>query len=174
METFADVGCSSGDVVRMIADSLREKGFDSAPFKAYDVSPHVLNLRHDGISFIMGDFCGSDEFVDVVTLFDVFEHVADPIAFIGAVAERCGTIAFHIPLDDCWSVIARNRFLAKLREPGHLLFLNVVSALNMLAFAGLRVTDYEYTFAFQAPSGRLTLGSRVAFPFRWLLAKASS
>ena len=173
IETFADVGCGSGDVVRMIADSLREKGFDSVTFKAYDVSPHVLKLRHDGISFIMGDFCESDEFVDIVTLFDVFEHVPDPIAFIKAVAERCRTIAFHIPLDDCWSVAVRNRFRPKLRDPGHLIFLNIVSALNMLAFAGLRVIDYEYTFAFQAPSGRLTLGSRVAFPFRWLLAKAS-
>jgi SAM-dependent methyltransferase len=173
VHSFADVGCGSGDVVKMIADSLRARGFDSLTFKAYDVSPHVLNLRNEGIAYILGDFCESEEFVDVVILFDVFEHVPDPIGFIKGVAERCRMIAFHIPLDDSWNVAMRNRFREKLRDPGHLISMNIVSALNFLTLAGLRVVDYDYTFAFQAPSGRLTLGSRVAFPFRWLLAKAN-
>ena len=51
--------------------------------------------------------------------------------------------------------------------------MNSVSALNLLALAGLRVVDYEYTFGFLAPSGYATTLSKIALPFRYLLAKSS-
>lgn len=173
INSFVDVGCGSGDVVKMIADSLNANRSDLIEFKAYDVSPHVQNVRNEGIEYIHADFCESDEFVDVVTLFDVFEHVPDAIEFIKTVAKRCKIIGFHVPLDNSINVALRNGFRAKLRNPGHLIFLDSAFALSLLNLSGLRVVDYEYSFAFLAPSGHSTLLSRIVFPLRYLLAKIS-
>jgi len=173
INSFVDVGCGSGDIVKMIADSLRVNGFDSVTFKAYDVSPHVLNIKNEGVEYICGDFCESDEFVDVVTLFDVFEHVPDTIEFIKSISQRCKIIGFHIPLDYSLNFAMRNKFHSSLHNPGHIVFLDIASALNLLALSGLRVVDYEYTFGFFAPSGHSTMLSKIVFPLRCILAKIS-
>jgi len=173
LRSFADVGCGSGDIARLLAATLRQKGFDSIEFKAYDVSPHVAHIKHDGVEYINGDFCASDETVDVATLFDVFEHVPDTIEFIKSVAQRCKVLGLHIPLDYSLNVAVRDLFRSKLDDPGHLVFMDTVTALNLLALSGLRVVDYEYTFGFNVPSGRSSLRSKLAFPLRYLLARTS-
>jgi SAM-dependent methyltransferase len=173
IESIVDVGCGTGDVVKKIADKLASHGFERLKAKGYDVSPHVLNTRHEGVEYILGDFCESDEFVDVATLFDVFEHVTDTIEFLRSVSERCKVACFHIPLDYSLNQAIRNGFKSKLEKLGHLIFLDAVSALNLLALSGLRVVDYQYTFGFLAPSGHLSTLSKLALPFRYLLARIS-
>lgn len=173
IKSFADVGCGSGDIVKMIAASLKKEGFDSIKFKAYDVSPHVLNIKNKDVEYVNGDFCTSNEFVDVVTLFDVFEHVPGTIDFIKSVSQQCKIIGFHIPLDYSLNVALRNLFRSKLENPGHLVFLDTGTALNLLAFSGLKVVDYEYTFGFNGLSGHGSLLSKVIFPLRYLLSKMS-
>lgn len=173
VQSFADIGCGSGDIIKLIADALKADGFASASFRGYDVSPHVLKIRREGVEYINADFCKSETFVDVATLFDVFEHVPDTLRFIKHVAERCKIIGFHIPLDDSLNYAMRNRFRRRLQDPGHLISLNTVSALNLLALSGLRVVDYEYTFSFLAPSGHKTPLQKLLFPLRCLLAKIS-
>jgi SAM-dependent methyltransferase len=173
VNSFVDVGCGSGDILKSIADSLRVNGFNSAVFKGYDISPHVVNVKNDGVEYICGDFCESDEYVDVVTLFDVFEHVPDTIEFIKKVSKRCKIVGFHIPLDCSWNFAIRNKFHSSLHNPGHLVFMDIASALNLLALSGLRVVDYDYTFSFFAPSGHNTLPSKIMFPLRCILAKLS-
>ena len=51
--------------------------------------------------------------------------------------------------------------------------MDIVSALNLLDFSGLKVIDYEYTFGFFAPSGHSTILSKIVFPLRYLLSKIS-
>jgi SAM-dependent methyltransferase len=171
--SFADVGCGSGDIAKIIADSLRANGMDLQKARGYDVSPHVLDMNQDGVEYIHADFCRSDESVDVVTLFDVFEHVPDTVAFIKAVSRRCKVVGFHIPLDYSFNVAARNKFRRMLVNPGHLIFMDTTGALNLLALSGLRVVDYEYTFGFLSPSGHRSLLSKVVLPLRFLMARVS-
>lgn len=173
INSFVDVGCGSGDIIKLIATSLKLNGYNSITFKAYDVSPHVRDFRNDAVEYINLDFCASDEFVDVVTLFDVIEHVPDTIEFIKSVSRRCKIIGFHVPLDYSLNVAMRDMFRSKMQNPGHLVFMDIVSALNLLALSGLRVVDYEYTFGFQAPCGHSTTLSRIVFPLRCLLARIS-
>jgi hypothetical protein len=107
----------------------------------------------------------------LVTLFDVIEHVPAPIDFVKAVAQRSRLIGLHIPLDDSWNAAARDLFRSKVKDPGHLIFVDVAGALNVVALSGLRVLDYDYTFGFEAPSGRATRLARVAAPLRSTLAR---
>jgi SAM-dependent methyltransferase len=171
--SYVDIGCGSGEVVVRVGKALRDMGFPVTSVAGYDVSPHVRELRHEGVRFVCGDFCASDETADLVTLFDVFEHVPDPVDFLKQVARRCRFMGFHIPLDNSLNYGWRNKFRPRLHDPGHLLVMDTAAALNFLAMAGLRVVDYEYTFGFMTGSGRTSTLAKVTLPLRWMLARIS-
>src|SRR5262249_51407849 len=126
-----------------------------------------------------GAFGSNGESVDLVTMFDVFEHVPAPLHFLENVSAHAKILGLHIPLDNCLNVAIRNMHRDKLKDPGHLIALDTAAALNVLAFAGLQTLDYKYTFGFSAPSGRKTLMQKIVYPLRrglailspWLLAK---
>ena len=171
--SYADVGCGAGLAAKIVADTLRKEGFGLVSASGYDVSPHVQDIRHEGVEYVYADFCEEGEAADLVTLFDVFEHVLDPVGFLKRVARKAKVIGLHIPLDHSVNAAARNLFREKLRNPGHLVFLDAAGALNLLALSGLRVVDYEYTLGFLAPSGHKSLLQKLVFPFRLVLAKIS-
>jgi SAM-dependent methyltransferase len=173
INSYIDVGCGSGAVVKLVSETLKKDGVDLQIVKGYDISPHVQHLRHESIEFHYRDFCQSNEFVDLVTLFDVFEHVPDPIRFIRQVSQRCRLIGFHIPLDHTWSVSLRDAFRSRLENPGHLIFMDTAFALNVITLSGLRVLDYAYTLNHLAPSGRGTLLRKLMLPIRHLIGNAS-
>lgn len=174
LESYVDVGAGSGDAARLVAAGLREAGYALVSARGYDVSPHVADLPPaGGVTFVHGDFASSAEFVDLVTLFDVIEHVPAPTEFLARVAQRSRVVGLHIPLDDSLNVSLRDLFRLKVKNPGHLTFMDGVSALNLLAGAGLRVLDYEYTMAFDAPSTKASSRSRLAAPLRRAVARVS-
>jgi len=109
----------------------------------------------------------------LVTLFDVFEHVVDPIGFLKRIAARSRIVGLHIPLDYTISNAIQNKFQGLLEDPGHRLFLDTTFALNVLTLSGLRIVAYDYTFGFRAPSGHGSIMSKMAYPFRLLLSKIS-
>lgn len=174
IRSYVDLGTGSGVAARLVAQGLRDSGFDLQKTTGYDVSPHVRDLaRADGVEFVYGDFTATDQFVDLVTLFDVVEHVTDPITFLKQVSQHCRLVGLHLPLDDSINVAFRDLFHGKVRDPGHVIFLNSVEALNLLAFAGLRVLDYQYTLGFTAPSGHSSISARLLRPLRAFVAKLS-
>jgi len=173
IRSYVDVGCGSGEVAKELSASLRANGILLQTVKGYDVSPHVRTLKDDLVEYVHGDFCASDERVDLVTLFDVFEHVPDPAQFLRLVSQRCKVLVCRIPLDDSWNNLFRDRFRGMLVNPGHLTFMDTASALNLLTAAGLRIADYRYSREFLSPSGHRSLASKLVLPFRYLMAGVS-
>lgn len=174
VNTYADVGCGAGGVVLGIANAFSKMGYPFEEVRGYDVSPHVKDMQVDRVSFVHGDFVEIGTKADLITLTDVFEHVPDPVNFIRKVSEKGEIIAFHIPLDDCINVNLRNLQRQKIQNPGHLIFLNVNSALNMITMAGLQILDYDYSLeTLSAPSNNETLLQKVAFPVKLLISKIS-
>lgn len=169
--SYADVGCGAGALTAKIVSGLRDAGLDLETAAGYDVSPHVARLGHESVRFVNVDFYRSGEPVDLVTLFDVVEHIPAPVDFLSRVARQCKIVGLHIPLDNNWNAALRDLFWTKLSDPGHLIFLDAPGALNLLATAGLRVVGYSYTFGFQAPSGHKGLIAMAAYPFRAILAR---
>jgi SAM-dependent methyltransferase len=170
--SLIDVGCGSGTFIIELCGLLAKAGVRVSSAKGYDISPHVAQLRADNIVFVHQDFLLTHDRADLILMTDVFEHVTDPLAFIGKVGQRCRYLAFHIPLEDCLVVNLRGLQTAKIVNPGHLIFLNLNTALNLIALAGLQTL----TFAFAehsrlAPSNQKTWLQRLAFPFKWVLAK---
>lgn len=173
LKSYTDVGCGSGAAVQLIADALRHNGVPLETVKGYDVSPHVKSLHSTSIQFVHGDFCEAHEHSDLVTLFDVVEHVVDPIGFLKKISKRCHIVGLHIPLDDSLSNALRDRFHDLIEDPGHILFLDATRALNLITLAGLKIIAYDYTFGFLAPSGHASVLSKTIFPLRLLMSKAS-
>ena len=172
--SYADVGCGSGGVIKAMKAQLDGLGFQTKKIEGFDISPHVDRLEQEGIVFKMADFATEGEVMDLVTLTDVFEHVTDPVNFISSVSKKARIIAFHIPLDDCLSVNFRNLQRAKIKNPGHLIFLNTNSALNMITQSGLKILDYDYSLeTLSAPSNNETLLQKIAAPFKLLICKIS-
>jgi len=173
IHSYVDVGCGSGDLVRLVSGELREAGSTLDVVKGYDVSAHVAKLQAETIEYVHADFAHSDQHVDLVTLFDVFEHVVSPIDFLKNIASRSSVVALHIPLDNSVNNALRDKFRKLLRQPGHLLFMDSADALNICNLAGLRVITYEYTFGFIAPSGHRSLLAKIAYPIRLLMSRVS-
>lgn len=179
IKTFADVGCGTGATTTHMVEQMRGSGYPLTAACGYDVSPHVRNVSHPFIRFVHRDFADSDVFVDLVALMDVVEHVPEPIEFLKKVATHARLIVLHLPLDGSLNQAMRNHFRRNLKDPGHLLVLDPAAALNLIAFAGLRVIDYRYTPCFLAPGSHLTYLEKLLYPIRallcalspWLLAK---
>jgi hypothetical protein len=136
----------------------------------YGVHPKVSELAGGPhVRFIAGDFCSiSDGTYDLAVLFDVVEHVPDPLGLLRGVGRAARLLALHIPLDDSFLSWIRGLPHHKLDFPGHLLVLNAASALNLLSLAGLRVVDFKWSPVFRAPSGTANVTQRLANPVRAL------
>jgi SAM-dependent methyltransferase len=170
VRSYADVGCGGGGVAHLVGQNLRADGETIDTVAGYDVSPHVLSLRQEGVRFHYGDFCKADAHYDLVTLFDVMEHVPDPVSFLKAVASRCNFVALHIPLDRSWVNCFFDRFRKRLTYPGHLVVLDTPMALTLVAMAGITALDYSYTHGYSAPSGTMSWLQKLAFPIRAAIA----
>ena len=170
LSSYADVGCGSGGMMRGIAAGLCDDGHPLATPVGYEISPHGATLTGPDARFVHGDFLEIGERAELVTLFDVIEHVPAPAVFLAAVAEKCDLIGLHIPLDKTLANEIGDRFRTRLRYPGHLSYWSTAEALTLLTAAGLVVLDYDYTLGFRAPSGRERRIQRIAYPARLLLS----
>jgi SAM-dependent methyltransferase len=173
IRSYADVGCGSGAATIAVAEGLRQRGAQLTEATGYDVSPHVRALSHKSVHFMEGTFGSQSESVDLVTMFDVIEHVPAPIHFLKEIASHAKILGLHIPLDNSANVAIRDGYRGNLKDPGHLIALDTASALNLLAFAGLQTMDYKYTLAFKSPSGHQSFKQKLIYPLRWGLSLIS-
>ncbi|MFV7236110.1 class I SAM-dependent methyltransferase [Flavobacterium sp. ZB4R12] len=172
LSSYADVGCGSGEIIKLLGKELKLNFESLQILKGFDVSPHVEKIKGENVEFSFQDFTKSSENFDLVTLNDVFEHVTNPISFLTEVGKRAKYVVMHIPLEDCLSVNIRNLQKTKIKNPGHLIFLNINSAINLITYSGLKVIDYEYSLdSINAPSNNSTILQKMTYPFKYVLLK---
>jgi SAM-dependent methyltransferase len=175
IKKVADVGCGAGHTTFAIQKMLSELFHFPLPVDGYDIHPQVDQFQDNAnVRFFRQDFTQKDvQLYDLVILFDVIEHVPDPITFLKGVSSHGRYLVLHIPLDNSWMCGIRNLWRANLSHPGHLIILDVPTALNLLTFSGLRIRDYSLSPAFTAPSGKETRLQKILYPFRTLLYQIS-
>jgi SAM-dependent methyltransferase len=172
LSSYADVGCGSGEIIKLLGKELKLNFESLQILKGFDVSPHVEKLNDEFVKFSFQDFTKVEENFDLVTLNDVFEHVPNPISFLTEVGKRAKYVVMHIPLEDCLSVNIRNLQKRKIKNPGHLIFLNINSAFNLITYSGLKIVDYEYSIdSINAPSNTATITQKITYPFKYVLLK---
>lgn len=166
-ESIADLGCGTGDVLALLAESLphptRMVGFDIAPAAI----EFARAKQSDNLSFQLGSPLENERF-DLLLALDVFEHVDDPFSWVRNIKHLAEYTIFHIPLDLTVHRILRPRALAEIqRRYGHLHFYNRELALRFLNQTGYEVVDWTYTQEFredavQSPAAKLLKLSRSA------------
>jgi len=154
--SYADVGCGSGDIVKILGRELKQEFNSLQIIKGFDVSPHVEELNDDLVEFSFGDFTEINEKFDLVTLNDVFEHVPNPITFLNKIGKASKLVVMHIPLDNCLSVNLRSLQKRKLKNPGHLVYLDINS--------------YSKE-AIKAASNNKTILQKITYPFKAIFLK---
>ena len=167
-----DIGCGTGRTTFLLRDMLVKSGYGDAVVHGYDIHPDMDKLSGDDtVSFFAEDFTQIQvtDVYDIGVLFDVIEHIPDPITFIRGVAQRCKVLIFHVPLDNSFINRVRNLSKNKLSHPGHLVMLDVPTTINLLTFAGLRIRDFQYSPTFRHPIERVSLPGKVLYPIRELL-----
>jgi len=94
---FLDVGCSAG----FILEAARERGFD--PY-GVEISPYALRhareeLKLEVFDGYLEDASFADDFFDVVTMYNLLEHVPDPTKLLKEVRR----IVKHDGLVEMWT-----------------------------------------------------------------------
>jgi len=173
LRRIADVGCGAGATTVELATALRGFGVDMVD--GYDLHPGINELPdRENVCFQRVDFATVDVIpYDLVVLFDVVEHVPDPIGFLRSAGARGRLVALHFPLDKSMFNGLRGEWRKKLKQPGHLICLDIPGALSVAAMAGLRSIDYLTTPVFRAPSGALTRNQKLLNPVRRTLYAVS-
>jgi 2-polyprenyl-6-hydroxyphenyl methylase/3-demethylubiquinone-9 3-methyltransferase len=105
-KTALDVGCGAG----LLAEPLARLG---AKVTGIDASPDVIAVARDHaaamgleIDYRVGDVQALGGAFDLITCMEVIEHVADPAAFVGALAKRLaanGLLIMSTPNATGWS-----------------------------------------------------------------------
>ena len=164
-ETFCEVGCGAGGVLESL-----QREFPDAAFTGFDIAPDAEKFwdgpRESGIELHVGDFflLNKKEY-DLILLFDVLEHVADPHRFLAAMKPFAKHLLIHFPLDlSALSVLRESPLLHVRRKVGHIHYFTKELALELLEECSLTVIGWQYTeAAFSAPQRKF--GTKL---FGWL------
>jgi SAM-dependent methyltransferase len=136
-ESIVDIGCGTGGVLEVIANSL-----DGTRLVGYDPSSQAIGLvdRSDRVELRVGTPEDVSEHYDLLLSLDVFEHVEDYIGFLRSLRTMADLFIFHIPLDASVQSVMRERPLLTVRSTvGHLHYFTRGTALATLETAGFEV-----------------------------------
>jgi 2-polyprenyl-6-hydroxyphenyl methylase/3-demethylubiquinone-9 3-methyltransferase len=150
-KTALDVGCGAG----LLAEPLARLG---AKVTAIDAAPDLIDVAREHsakmgleIDYRAGDVQELEGQFDLVTCMEVIEHVADPAAFLKALAKRLapdGLLILSTPNATSWSrlmVITIGEGLGRIPKGTHdfAKFIAPERMKVLLADAGLKCLDVE-------------------------------
>lgn len=140
-----DIGCATGEFLR---------GMSNYPgWKAYGVEPnhYAANLARQryGLEVFNGTLekaaYPNDSF-DVVTLWDVFEHLHDPtgtLVEIHRILKTNGVVIVRVPNAYSWDARWFGRYWAGLDAPRHLYVFEPMTLSRIFTMAGFEVNKFE-------------------------------
>jgi len=142
---FLDIGCSAG----FILEAAREKGFEVF---GVEISPHALKFAREELKFdIFEGYLENahfpDGFFDVITMYNLLEHVPDPAKFLKEVSR----IAKEGSLIEIWTPDIGHRRARKMGSnwnnifPEHLYYFSLDTLKRALEKAGLNIYKNQFT-----------------------------
>jgi 2-polyprenyl-6-hydroxyphenyl methylase / 3-demethylubiquinone-9 3-methyltransferase len=150
-KTALDVGCGAGLLAEPLARlGAKVTGVDASPELIAVARDHAKSLSLD-IDYRAGDVQLLDGQFDLVTAMEVIEHVADPAAFVGALAKRLapdGLLILSTPNATAWSrlmMITLGEGLGRIPKGTHDFdkFVAPERMKALLRHAGLKCIDVE-------------------------------
>jgi SAM-dependent methyltransferase len=133
-----DIGCSTGEFIRAMHDwyNWEVTGIELDHQAAQiGITKHQLNI-------ISGDFDNLDlsgHNYDVITLWDVLEHLPDPektISKIRTLLKSDGIVVIRVPNADSWDAKVFNQYWAGFDPPRHFYIFRKITLKNLLTRNG--------------------------------------
>jgi 2-polyprenyl-6-hydroxyphenyl methylase/3-demethylubiquinone-9 3-methyltransferase len=149
--TALDVGCGAGLLTEPLARLGAEvTGLDASPELIAVAREHARALGLE-VDYRAGELEALEEQFDLITCMEVIEHVADPAAFVKALAKRLapdGLLVMSTPNATGWSkliMITLAEGLGKIPKGTHdfAKFIGPDRMKTLLADAGLKCLDVE-------------------------------
>ena len=146
-----DIGCATGNFLHL----MQQKGWQCT---GVDIKPGAVQYarQHFGLDVIQADLESAhfpaDHF-DVVTMWDVLEHVIDPcgtIREVSRVLKPGGWFVLRVPNPQCWEAGLFGRYWAGWDAPRHLQLIPRHTLMGLLGKAGLatiKITSSTGRFA---------------------------
>src|SRR5262245_58844798 len=165
-----DVGCGTGSVSRIIADSRNAQIIGIEPNSDRAAAARARGLEVHQAPFTPDVLQGLARF-DVVMFADVLEHVAEPNTFL-QLAKRAllpgGRVVASVPNVAHWSVridLLRGRFEYQpfgIRDSTHLRWFTAESVKRLFESSSLRVVSLQHTAGVTLPE------YETRRPWRWI------
>jgi SAM-dependent methyltransferase len=133
-----DVGCATG---HFLAEMARYPGWEVTGVELSEAAADFARRTY-GIHVHLGDLASarfSDCAFDVVTLWDVFEHLYDPLAILAEVRRILapdGVLILRMPSLDSWDAHVFGPYWAGLDSPRHLAIFSRRTATQILDRSG--------------------------------------
>ena len=139
--TIADVGCGTGGMFALLSRFGEVTGVDEAP-----QAREYCSRRGPNRVLMLGEWERDQTRYDLITAFDVVEHVKDYLGFLRRLRPRGQLKLFHLPLEITVERLLRPNGFSSVRQRfGHLHHFTRQSALASLEDTGYRVIDWLYT-----------------------------
>jgi SAM-dependent methyltransferase len=150
-----EVGCGAGQFIR----GIKRDRPDLSCF-GVDISSSAITLAqstYDGVTYAVSSensLPHSDEMFDAVVIFDVLEHVVDPLAFLHEVRRVLavgGRLYAFVPCEgdsfSLWHWLDRLHLKHDLTKlyAGHIHYFSRASLRELLVLAGFAVTKFRYS-----------------------------
>lgn len=137
-----DVGCGAGDflyVMRQLYPAWEVAGIEPNGGAAARAAERGLDVQQGTLD----DISEASKY-DVITLWNVLEHVPDPLPLLYKVRDRLasgGMVCLAVPVYDSWEAHLFGRYWVGWELPRHMVAFNRRSIVDMLNAAGLRVVQ---------------------------------
>lgn len=143
-----DVGCGNGDLIAW----MREYGWQTF---GVDISPAACEVaRKQGLTVFCGNMreaCYPSQFIDVITMNHVLEHVHDPLGVLrecSRILKYGGLLIVDVPNIESIDAIMYGASWSALQVPTHLFHYNFDTLSALLSLAGFRIDKYKFKPAF--------------------------
>jgi SAM-dependent methyltransferase len=171
-----DIGCATGVFLAAGSDGWSKVGVELSPSAAQ------LAREHFGLTVYQGtveEAPLTTHSFDAITMWDVLEHVYDPLGTLRRVHELLrpdGILIGRVPNIDSWEARLSGRYWAGLDQPRHIFVPSEATLDQLLQRAGFKMLDYQ---CLSGSAGMLALSWRFwlrrrAWQARWQqLARAA-
>ncbi len=147
INTYADIGGSFGFGANAMAYQISKYQGEYPKTKVFEISPDFITIGKQlfpYIDFIQEDFCSwneTSEIFDLITIFDVIEHIQDPMSFLSKAANRFRYALLKTPLETGgdWFGAKPPIKQGNEHEDGHINFFTPKTYVELLEKSGLEM-----------------------------------
>ncbi len=148
VNTYADIGGCFGFGANAMAFHISKTQGKYPETKVFEISSEFATVGKQlfpYIEFVLQDFCGwngAPKIFDLVTLFDVVEHLESPEEFLSKLVLKTRLALLKIPIEtfgEWWGGKPRTNEIGKKHSDGHINFFTLKSFLDLLEKSHLEI-----------------------------------